>query len=126
MVNGNKDDASGYVILRSDRRKNLRNPILVLNIKLESRNKTFFGYAKVIGRGGMFIASVNPRQIGEEFIIEFSLPDKTLIRCKCCVAWRREFVPRSPHEPGMGIKIIDLRREKKKKEEIVRRKGERR
>jgi len=56
----------------------------------------------------MFIASVNPRQIGEEFIIEFSLPDKTLIRCKCCVAWRREFVPRSPHEPGMGIKFMDL------------------
>lgn len=108
MVNGNKDDAPDYVILRSDRRKNLRNPILVLNVKLESRNKTFFGYAKVIGRGGMFIASVNPRQIGEEFIIEFSLPDKTLIRCKCCVTWRREFVPRSPYEPGMGIKFMDL------------------
>ncbi|MBI3754402.1 MAG: PilZ domain-containing protein [Deltaproteobacteria bacterium] len=116
MVNGDKKDKQGYVLLRPDRRKNLRNQLLVLNVKMESNSlsaksqadKSFFGYAKVIGRGGMFIASVNPRQVGEEFTIEFSLPDKTLARCRARVVWRREFSQKSKYEPGMGVKFMDL------------------
>lgn len=108
MADGNQDEKSDYVFLRPNRRKNLRNPLLVLKVKVESESKSFFGYAKVISSGGMFIASINPKQVGEDFIIEFTLPDKTHIRCKCRVAWRREFIPKSPHEPGMGIKFLDL------------------
>lgn len=109
MANGKKTESSAdYTPLRSDRRKNLRSQLLVLNVRIESNNKSFFGYAKVLGRSGMFITSVNPKKVGEEFFIEFTLPDKTVARCKCCIVWRREFVPRSPHEPGMGIKFIDL------------------
>ena len=59
----------------------------------------------------MFIATVNPREIGEEFMIEFSLPDKTPVRCKCRVVCRRDFVPRALHEPGMGIKFLDMAEE---------------
>jgi len=123
MVNGDKKDNQEYVLLRPDRRKNLRNPLLVLKVKVESGSKSFFGYAKVIGRGGMFITSVNPKQLGEEFFIEFTLPDKTVARCKCCVMWRREFVPRSPHEPGMGIKFLDLSEDIKSKIEAWVEKG---
>jgi len=108
MADGKKDEKSDYVLLRPNRRKSLRNPLLVLKVKVESGSKSFFGYAKVIGRGGMFIASINPKQVGEEFTIEFFLPDKTQVRCKCRVMWRREFIPRSPREPGMGIKFLDL------------------
>jgi len=108
MVNGDKKDKQDYVLLRPDRRKNLRNQLLVLNAKVESNSKSFFGYAKVVGRGGMFIASVNPKKVGEEFTIEFSMPDKTQIRCRAQVVWRREFYPKSKHEPGMGIKFLDL------------------
>jgi len=108
MVNGEEEKKSDYVLLRSDRRRNLRSHLLVLNVRGEASNKSFFGYAKVISRGGMFIATVNPREIGEEFMIEFSLPDKTPVRCKCRVVWRRDFLPRALHEPGMGIKFLDM------------------
>ncbi|MBI3397966.1 MAG: PilZ domain-containing protein [Deltaproteobacteria bacterium] len=123
MANGDKKDKQGYVLLRPDRRKNLRNQLLVLNVKVNSENKSFFGYAKVISRGGMFIASVNPKNVGDEFVIEFSLPDKTPARCKCCVVWRREFIPRSSHEPGMGIKFLDLAEEIRDKIEEWVKKG---
>jgi uncharacterized protein (TIGR02266 family) len=108
MVNGSKNENPGYVLLRPDRRKNLRSHLLVLNLKAESNKRSFFGYAKVIGRGGLFIASVNPKQVGEEFTIEFTLPDKTPVQCKCSVAWRREFTPKFKYEPGMGIKFLDM------------------
>lgn len=108
MASGDKKDKQDYVLLRPDRRKNLRNQLLVLNVKMESNSKSFFGYAKVVGKGGMFIASVNPKKVGEEFTIEFSLPDKTLVRCKSQVVWRREYSQKSKHEPGMGVKFLDL------------------
>lgn len=123
MVNGKADEKTNYVLLRSDRRRNLRSQLLVLNVKVNSENKNFFGYAKVISRGGMFIATVNPKSVGDEFIIEFSLPDKTSVRCKCCVVWRREFVPRSPHEPGMGIKFLDIAEDIRDKIEAWVKKG---
>ncbi len=92
-----------------DRRKSLRNHLLVLRVKGNTGERVFFGYAKNISRGGMFIASVNPRKVGEEFTIEFTLPrEKEVIRCRCVVVWSRSYHPKSPYEPGMGVKFIDL------------------
>ncbi|MDP2689936.1 MAG: PilZ domain-containing protein [Deltaproteobacteria bacterium] len=107
MENG-KDQEARFVVLRSNRRKNLRKQLLVLKIKGEDTRGTFFGYAKTISRGGMFIASVNPRKVGEEFGITFSLDDgESDIKCRCVVVWQREYEPHKP-DPGMGIKFIDL------------------
>lgn len=92
-----------------DRRKNLRSHLLVLRVKGEREKKVFFGYAKNISKSGMFIASVNPRKVGEEFTIEFTLPrEKDVIRCRCVVVWSRSYHPRSPYESGMGVKFLDL------------------
>lgn len=123
MADGEKKENKDYVLLRPDRRKNLRNQLLVLNVKMESESKSFFGYAKVIGKGGMFITSVNPRSVGEKFTIEFFLPDKTQVRCEAEVVWRREFMPRSQYEPGMGIKFLDLSDDLKNKINDLVRKG---
>lgn len=107
MENG-KDKDSEFVVLRSDRRKQLRKQLLVLKIKGEDSKGVFFGYAKTISRGGMFIASVNPRKVGEEFAITFKLPfiDRD-IKCRCAVVWMREYEPHK-QDPGMGIKFMDL------------------
>lgn len=105
MENG-KDDQ--YVVLRSDRRKNLRKQLLVLKVKGEDKRGAFFGYAKTLGKGGMFIASVNPRKVGEEFDITFRLGDKgPEIRCRCAVVWVREYTPHK-QDPGMGIKFVNM------------------
>lgn len=99
-----------FVLLREDRRKNLRKQILVLKVRGSGSRGAFFGYAKTISRGGMFISSVNPRKIGEEFEISFELPGtKEEATCRCKVAWMREYDPGSiKYEPGMGIRFIDL------------------
>lgn len=106
MENGEKKP--DYVVLRHDRRRDLRKQLLVLKVMGEDTKGAFFGYAKTISRGGMFIASVNPRKIGEEFYITFRLPFiERDIKCKCVVVWRREYEPHK-QDPGMGIKFLDL------------------
>ncbi len=111
MANGKDKDQpdQNFVLLRSNRRKNLRKQLLVLKVKGEDKKGTFFGYAKTISRGGMFITSVNPRKVGEEFEITFKLPGLDAdIRCKCSVIWMREYDSLVKQEPGMGIRFVDL------------------
>lgn len=110
MANGKKQQPEEqYVLLRSERRKNLRTQLLVLKIKGEDSKGVFFGYAKTISRGGMFISSVNPKKMSEEFEITFRLDDKgPEIKCKAVVVWIREYDTLIKQEPGMGIKFIGL------------------
>jgi|SRR3989338_8159668 len=110
MANGKGEvKEPDYVLLRENRRKNLRGQLIVLKVVGEDRRGSFFGYAKTISRGGMFITSVNPRTIGEEFEISFKLPaGGAEVKCKAAVAWRREYDPQLKLEPGMGIKFLDL------------------
>jgi Tfp pilus assembly protein PilZ len=97
-----------YVPLREDRRKDLRSQLLVLRVKSADK-KTFFGYGKTLGQSGMFIASVNPQEAGSEFEISFMLPDdKTEVKCRCRVAWTRQYASAAGREPGMGIEFLDL------------------
>lgn len=108
MGDGKKPEDQ-YVLLRSDRRKNLRKQLLVLKVRGEDQRGTFFGYAKTISRGGMFITSVNPRKMGEEFEISFSLTELGReIKCRAVVVWTREYDSLTKQEPGMGIKFVDL------------------
>jgi uncharacterized protein (TIGR02266 family) len=111
------EEGKDFVTLRANRRKNLRKQILVLKVKGSGSRGAFFGYAKTISKGGMFIASVNPRKVGEEFEINFELPGtKEKATCRCKVAWMREYDPGSiRYEPGMGITFIDLAEDKRTK-----------
>lgn len=92
------------------KRRNLRSPLLVLKVRLDDGRKTFFGYAKNVSRGGIFIATVNPRDPGARFQVEIPLPPPICrnVQCFCEVIWKRDFRPDSPFEPGMGLKFIDL------------------
>ncbi len=117
MDNRNKgiNEPARFSEKKPDKRKDLRNHLLVLRVRGESKNKVFFGYAKNISKGGMFISSVNPRKVGEEFIIEFTLPrEKKHIQCRCIVEWSRSYKPKSRNEPGMGVRFLDLENDIKK------------
>ncbi len=94
----------------TDQRARLRAPLLVLKVRLEDNGKVFFGYAKNISRGGIFIASTNPREPGTRFIVEIPLPyaSGNFAQCTCEVVWKREFSRNSVYEPGMGLKFVDL------------------
>ena len=99
--------------LPASRRKNLRKPLLVLRAKLDDGRKTFFGYAKNISCSGMFIASVNPRQAGELFEVELTLPApiSLVVSCTCEVVWRRIYSRHSDLDPGMGLRFLNLSEE---------------
>ena len=98
---------------QKSRRKKLRIPILITRIKDDDKGKTFFGYAKDISQGGMFIQSVNPKNVNEQFQIEFLLPEeKELIRGTVEVVWKRQFRSHKHYEPGMGIRFLDINEDK--------------
>jgi uncharacterized protein (TIGR02266 family) len=94
----------------SQRRRNLRSPMIALNIIAQDGNRTFFGYIKNISRGGLFISSVNPRDLANRFNLEISLPTpiNRTFQVQCEVVWTRRFNPKSPYEPGMGLRFLDI------------------
>jgi len=109
MRNPNGPGEAGYVVLRGARRTRLREQILVLKVMGRDRRGAFFGYAKDISAGGMFIASVNPQERGSEVDIHFTVGrGGEEIRCRSVVVWKREYDPLLRREPGMGIKFIDI------------------
>ncbi len=104
-----KKNASRYIQLRAHRRKELTSQIVVRRVKESGNSGVFFGYAKVIGYGGMFISSVSPRLVGEEVEILFKSPDGSgEAHCHAVVVWQREYETDFKVEPGMGLRFIDL------------------
>ncbi len=94
--------------MRPNRRKDLRKHLLVLRVS-EKSSKTFFGYAKNLSKGGMFISSTSPRRVGKEYEISFKFPgDGSETSCRCKVMWKREYSKKSSIEPGMGIMFLNL------------------
>ena len=94
----------------AQKRKHLRSPLIILNIINAGGSKTFFGYGKNISLGGVFIGTVNPREVGARFRLEIPLPAPILkvVQCECEVVWNRQFSKESTLEPGMGLKFLDL------------------
>ncbi len=93
----------------SDRRTNLRSPILVTQVKMGDERRYFFGYAKNISHTGVFVQTISPKDVGEEFNIEFDIPKSGIhIHCRACVIWNRRFSEKGSYEPGMGLKFVDL------------------
>ena len=94
----------------ADSRQALRTPITVLRADFDDGHKAFFGYAKNLSRGGMMIATVNPRDPGSQFSVEFRLPEPVnrLAQCHCEVVWQRCYSREHRYDPGMGLRFLDL------------------
>ena len=95
---------------QATKRRRLRKPLIVLQTNDQSERRTFFGYAKNLSMGGMFIASINPPSPGKKFDIEFTLPPGTghSVKCTSEVVWYRTYSNRGKYEPGMGMRFIDI------------------
>jgi len=95
---------------KADLRKNLRSPLIIQKVHIDGERPAFFGYSKNISKSGMFIATTNPIQAGEQIDLEFQLPAplKGTARCRCEVVWKRPHGTHLPFEPGMGMKFINM------------------
>lgn len=102
-----------YTAEQKDQRRNLRVPLIIEKIPCDDGRKTFFGYARNLSRGGVFIPTVNPREPGEQFDLHVTLPPAAgfTLQCRCEVVWRRRFERGGKYEPGMGLRFLDLPRE---------------
>lgn len=96
--------------VQADKRKSLRSPLLTLRVRIDDGSKVFFGYAKNISRSGMFIASINPKDAGKHYQVEIPFPEPVgqTVQVTCEVIWNRQFEKKSTHEPGMGLRFIDM------------------
>ncbi|MCC7201747.1 MAG: PilZ domain-containing protein [Nitrospirae bacterium] len=92
-----------------DKRRYLRDPIIIFKVAEDALLKPLFGYAKDISRGGLFVASINPRNPGDRFNISFQIPDTDIkVRCQCEVIWARRFSKAGKLEPGYGVRFTDI------------------
>ena len=89
-----ESENSEYAEEQKNKRRAVRAPLIVEKIPC----------------GGLFIATVKPREPGEKFLIELTLPTKPpcKVRCQCEVVWKRHFKRKDQHEPGMGLRFLDL------------------
>ena len=87
-----------------------RGELIAFKITGESgQGESFTAYAKNISRGGLFIVSTSPRELGERFHITFQIPNTDFtIRCQCEVMWMSKYDPETKVEPCYGIRFIDL------------------
>jgi len=96
--------------LPPDERRLLHAPITILKTDGNGGPKTFFGYAKDISRSGMLIGATCPKEPGSQFLLEIPLPPPVdvVATCLCEVIWKRDWAKQKCHEPGMGLRFVDL------------------
>ena len=95
-----------------DRRESYRAPI-ELKVEYKKLNTFFADYTKNICKGGTFIRTKKPLDVGTVFVFRLTVPKlKEAIAIRGEVKWiKREGEPSPPgvpedHEPGMGIRFI--------------------
>ena len=95
-----------------DRRREARAPI-ELKVEYKRLNTFFYDYTKNISKGGTFIKTERPLDIGTIFLFKLMVPSREEpIALRGEVRWViKEGAPRPPdvaadHEPGMGIRFV--------------------
>jgi len=108
---GENDEAAGPEDEEDERRRDGRTPI-ELKVEYQRLNSFFSDYTKNISKGGTFIKTGKPLDVGTEFVFKLFVPKlEEPIRIRGQVQWTiteeeaRSGDPRSD-EPGMGIHFV--------------------
>ena len=90
----------------NNRRNEGRTPI-ELKVEYKRVNTFFADYTKNISRGGTFIGTTRPLEVGTEFIFALTVPGMTEpLRLRGRVIWTNPVHNSSPaNPPGMGIEF---------------------
>jgi len=107
----NEDGLQAFI----EKRRSLRLPLFVLEVRWRKYNKVFIGHTQNISIGGLFMSTERPLHAGERFPIEFVLPDKkTKINCTGEVTWTRSYAAEGAGSEGIGVRFVDLNDQKMK------------
>lgn len=99
----------------TEQRRSIRSPLLVLEVKGKYYNKIFIGYTENISRDGFFLTASQSLKVGDQFPVEFVLPDNTTkVTCICQVVWTRQFKSQSVNSTGVGVRFLNLDESQKK------------
>jgi len=97
---------------KDDRRRETRAPI-ELKVEYKRLNTFFYDYTKNISKGGTFIKTEKPLDIGTIFLFKLLIPSQpSPLALRGEVRWVvKDGSPRPPeipedHEPGMGIRFM--------------------
>jgi type IV pilus assembly protein PilZ len=112
----------------NDRRREARAPI-ELKVEYKRLNTFFYDYTKNISKGGTFIKTDKPLDVGTIFLFKLMLPSQASpLALRGEVRWVvKEGEPLPPqvapgHEPGMGIKFVyDSADQRRALEQVVER-----
>jgi len=89
-----------------DKREENRAPI-TLRVEYKRINTFFADYTKNISKGGTFIRTTRPLDIGTEFMFVLSLPEAVELELKGVVKWVVPEAEASEEKPaGMGIQFV--------------------
>jgi len=100
---------------RVEERRSVRSPLLVLEVRGRHYNKIFIGYTENMSKDGFFLSAHQPLKAGDQFPVEFVLPDNTTtVSCTCEVVWTKKFKSRSVNSTGVGVRFLDLDESKKR------------
>jgi type IV pilus assembly protein PilZ len=76
-----------------------------LKVEYERMNSFFYDYTKNISRGGTFIRTDRPLDIGTRFVFKLTVPGLSgLLQLTGEVRWLRR--PEEGPDPGMGIQFV--------------------
>ena len=111
-----------------DRRREARAPI-ELKVEYKRLNTFFYDYTKNISKGGTFIKTDKPLDIGTIFLFKLMVPSRDApLALRGEVRWVvKDGSPRPPevaadHDPGMGIRFVyDGDEQRRNLEEVVER-----
>ena len=111
---------------KEERRAGYRAPI-ELKVEYKRLNTFFYDYTKNISKGGTFIKTEKPLDVGTIFLFKLMLPSQsTPLALRGEVRWVvKDGAPLPPqvapgHEPGMGIKFVyDSAEQREQLEQIV-------
>ncbi len=109
-----------------ERRREARAPI-ELKVEYKRLNTFFYDYTKNISKGGTFIKTDKPLDIGTIFLFKLLIPSQTApLALRGEVRWVvKDGSPQPPevpdnHEPGMGIRFMyDDALQRRSLEEVV-------
>lgn len=92
-----------------EKRRSLRLPLFVLEVKWKQYDKVFIGQMRNISIGGLLMSAGRSVHAGERFPIEFILPDKkTKVSCTGEVTWTRPYASEGVGSEGIGVRFLDL------------------